>query len=1587
MSSSTAGRFAALPGEQRIKLLRRLVEAGRLGEIPAIVPPRDTAVPVRLSLAQEDLWVYESLYPGTPALNLCCAYHFDHPVDVADLERALTIVQEQHDILRAKIAGSVGELRLDILPAGRFSLERLDLSGSATTLREALAAFSRRPFDLGRDRLIRGQFITVDDTRSSLVLALHHIATDWWSFDILHGEFVEAYRAVRAGSAPRRGRPEIQYADFAAWQRELDASGVFDAQLGFWRDYLAELPGPLTVGNTAAAVPGSGSGIGQVPFHVDAETEAALRAFARERGATAYAVLMTAFAVLAYRLAGRPDFVLGTPTANRSAKGLDRVIGYVMNAVPTRWRIGPTESFADLLGRFTTEFPRLLANADVPVGRIVSAVEAERTHGRSPLFQWVFMHLPRQESVRALREIADPERVHTGGEHDIVGITRDTEDGIAGTLEVRTDVYPAELVRWWAGCFPVLLTGLLAEPDAPVDTIALLAGPDRRRLLVTANDTSVDVPAASIADLVARRAADTPDAVAVESDELSLSYAALLDRADRLAGRLREHGVGAERVVALALGRTTAMVVAVVAVQRAGGVYLPVDLDHPADRIRFLFDDAGPVLVVTDADSASALPDTGVPRLVLAPATTGDDPAATAVADPVVPGQAGYLVYTSGSTGRPKGVVVSHAGIASLAEALVRRFALTADSRILQLSSPGFDISVAELCMAFGSGGTLVIPPPGPLAGAALGAVLNERRVTCALLPPAVLASVPPGDYPWLRTLCVGADVCPPDLVTAWASPDRRFRNAYGPTESTVAATISEPLSAGTGAPPIGRPIVNTRVYVLDARLHPVPVGVPGELYLAGAGVARGYLGRPGETAERFVADPFASRRGARMYRTGDLVRWRADGQLDFLGRTDDQVKLRGLRIEPAEIEAVLAGHEAVAQAVVVLREDTPEDRRLVGYLVPRAGAELRVDAVLAYALAQLPVQMVPSALVPLDALPVTVNGKLDRAALPAPVAGPRPPSRRPGSAREELLCALFAEVLGVPEVGVDDGFFELGGDSIMAILLAGRARAAGLEVTLREVFAARTPAALALLARTATAPTAGPERSGTGRFPLTPIMHWWREHATDDAAFALSVHFPVPAALDLDRVDAALRALTDRHDALRLRLLRHAPDDWEVEVSPPGSAQVSGGAVRVDAVAMTDADRDTAIRETAARVRLAPDAGHLLAAAWFDGGPERAGRLLLTVHHLAVDAVSLHILRQELTELLRADPSTAATASPAGSAPAAVARPAAPAAVPAGSAPGTAPAGRPSGTSLRRWAELLHDRAGQVVDELPRWKGVLSGPEARLAPGRGGAGRRATVPVTLSAVETEPVLGQVPTAFRCGPDDVLLTALLAAVVRWRGRGTGLLVDREVHGRDARVDGVDLAGTVGWFTSRFPVRLDAGEAAAEAYWRGGADTGKALKQVKEQLRAVPAEGLGYGLLRYLNPETAATLTALPQPDVGFNYLGRFESAIGRAELLGVVCADAVPLTHALELDAVTRVGTDGPQLVATWSYATGVLAESEVRELAEHWRAALRVLAEHAATEGAGGATSSDFPLVDLSQEQLDALAADLDGPGGGGSW
>ncbi|WP_344320433.1 amino acid adenylation domain-containing protein [Streptomyces macrosporus] len=954
---------------------------------------------------------------------------------------------------------------------------------------------------------------------------------------------------------------------------------------------------------------------------------------------------------------------------------------------------------------------------------------------------------------------------------------------------------------------------------------------------------------------------------------------------------------------------------------------------------------------------------------------------------------AAYVIYTSGSTGRPKGVVVEHRSIVNLVVARIGPYRMGPGSRALQFASPGFDAAVSEIFTPLVAGACLVLGPADMLAQVAeLPEVLAGLGVTHATLPPAVVEQLPVGGLPGVRTLVVAGEAAAPGVVARWAAGRRMF-NAYGPTETTVSCTMAGPLPARWGVPPIGRPLPNVRGYVLDERLRPVPWGVPGELYVAGVGVARGYLGRSGLTAQRFVADVFGPA-GERMYRTGDVVRWRRDGELEYLGRSDEQIGLRGFRIEPGEVEAALVAAPGVARAVVVVREDRPGVRRLVGYVVFSAGVVGDVAAVRAHVRSVLPSHMVPSALVVLDAVPLTVNGKIDKTALPAPevpTTGQSSPAPAHGEPEqpERILRRLVGEVLGLGPVGADDNFFALGGDSINAIQLVGRAREAGLVLTPRDIFRHQTVAELVPVLRTPSAQNRATADDGTGSVPATPIVRWLYRMDGPYRGLNQSALLRVPPRLGEDRLVHAVQAVLDHHDVLRARLVSTAPGlPWNLDVGPRGSVDARLCVTRVELPTAAD-DTDSAVTDAvaehgeAARRRLDPDNGRMVEIVWFDRGSAAPGLLLIVAHHLVVDGVSWRILLPDLAAAWQA----AVRGEPARLAPVA--------------------------TSFRRWARTLVAEAQnpERLAELPLWRGILEAPEppigARpLDPARDTRETAAHLTDVLSAADTSALLTAVPARFGARINEVLLAGLALAVPRWRRRSAQapahdrdgdrtVLVTMEGHGREEIEESVDLSRTVGWFTSRFPVRLDAGAAGPDADVVGDRVCVDALKRVKEQLRELPDHGLGYGLLRHLHPDAGALLAGLPGPQIGFNYLGRAgigtaDPSLGDGPVPGWSSAadlkvplrssdPAMPFAHPLEITAVTRDHEDGPRLHVTCSWPDALFGEDDIRELLDRWFEALAALARTGRGTDSGSRpelTPADLTLPGVTQEEIDELEA-----------
>ncbi|MEO3819106.1 amino acid adenylation domain-containing protein [Plantactinospora sp. B24E8] len=1513
-------------------------------------------------------------------------------LDAAALRRALRGVLDRHAPLRAAFPQLADGRPVQVV-ADRLDppWREVDLTGYAADERDAafaaLADAERAaPFDLARPPLLRGVLVRYAGDRHLLLLTHHHIVTDGWSAGLTLRDLLAGYAP---DGEPDRLPPVAPYRRYLEWLAGRDDTAAREA----WRVALAGLDDPTrlaTGAGCADAATGAGDpvrpgGAARSDVALPAEVATGLRTRARDAGLTLGSVVHAAWGLLLGQHTRRRDVVFGSTVAGRPAEvdGVEAMVGLFINTLPVRLRWNPAEPLAELVARLQREQAELLDHQHLGLPAI------QRLAGIGELFDTLVVveNYPPTGDLRDRSGLVELNGVEfREATHYPATLLVSAADQLSLTIEYDPARIGAATVRRLGAGLARILDTLVTDPTRPVGRIDLLPAEERSAVLARLAGPTAPLPGLTLDAVVAAQAAATPDAVALIDGGRELSYADLHRRAAALAGRLVGRGVRPGDVVAVAVPRSAELVVGMLAVLRAGAAYLPVNLADPPGRLAAVLADSGARAVVATVDNLDRVsgPADLTRLLVDGDVTPGrDDLRPAPPRDPELPA---YLIYTSGSTGRPKGALVSHRAIVNQLTWSQREFRLGTADRMLQLAPPHFDTSVWEIFWPLTAGAAVVLPGADDLRDPArLAGLVRRHRVTAVTFVPSMVeafllddeVAADPGWAASLRWVSSGGEALTPELARRWRTrTGTALDNFYGPTETAVQVT----WWANDGEPgptvPIGRAVANTRLYVLDDCLRPVPAGVPGELYVAGAQLGHGYHRRPAITAERFVADPFGTA-GERMYRTGDLVRWRADGVLEYVGRTDHQIKIRGHRVDPGEIEAVLSAQPGVGRVVVTVPAGAGPSR-LVAYIVPLPGARPAIGALREAARAGLPDALVPAAFVLLDALPLTPSGKLDRAALPPPAepdgslpppvvapdragrGGPVPPEpvESGGSAADPAvgqLATIFAEVLGRSGVDADDDFFALGGDSILSIAVASRARRRGLEIRPGDLFRHRTPRTLAAAVPSgpavssgsavssgpaaaghqSVAPPAGaPEMSvqtggGIGPVPPLPIVHWLRETGQPIDRFTLPALLVTPARSTMDTLVAVLRAVLDRHDGLRLRLRRIAGVLWSLEVPPAGQVDPAGLLRRVDVAGLDDAElRATITRESeAATGRLAPDAGTMLQAVWFDAGT-RPGRLLLATHHLLVDGVSWRILLADLAEAARA------------------------------ATTGQSPALAPVGTSLRHYAQLLTEQAQRPerLTELAYWAETLA-PGAELCadpvevsdrPGRQHV-------VRLGPAGTAPLLTAVPAAVGADVTEILLAALALAVNRWRGRNDDLLVELERHGREEINPGVDLSRTVGWFTSVQPVRLPA-----------GADPFDVLRGVRERLRAVPDNGLGYGLLRHLNAQTAPILAGLSTAQVLFNYYGRVPGESERdwapaPESAAVATLNGgLALSHPLQVDVVCADTADGPVLTATWTWPDGVLTESDVSTLGAGWITALAQLTAATAT----AATTSDAGSV-----------------------
>ncbi|WP_139806108.1 non-ribosomal peptide synthetase, partial [Mycobacterium avium] len=1212
------------------------------GLAPLVAAERPDVVP--LSFAQNRLWFIDQFQGPSPLYNMAAALRLRGRLDAGALGAALADVVARHESLRTVFPSHQGTPRQLVVPAERaeFGWDVIDATDwPADRLDDAVQDVTRHAFDLAAEMPIRAKLFAVSEDEHVLVIVVHHIAADGMSLTPLGVDLSQAYASRCAGHAPGWADLPVQYCDYTLWQRAQfgdldDPDSRIGTQLAYWEDALAGMPERLAL-PTDRPYPAVADQRGDsVAVDWPAELQQQVRRVAREHNATSFMVVQAALAVLLSKIGASSDVAVGFPIAGRRDPALDRLVGFFVNTLVLRIDLTGDPSFAELLARVQARSLAAFEHQDVPFEVLVERLNPTRSLTHHPLVQVMlaWQNFAGHDDPAAALALGDLDvtsvPVHDqSARMDLVFSLAERWNpdgefaGIGGRVEFRTDVFDAATIETLIERLRRVLEAMTGDPGRPLSAVDLLDDAERAYLEEVGNTAILTRPASgrvSVPELFATQVARVPETVALVCDDLSVTYRQLDEASNRLAHRLAAAGAGPGQTVALLFSRSAEAVAAILAVLKTGAAYLPIDPSAPQTRVEFMLGDAEPIAAVTTAELAQRL--AGRPVTVV----DVDDPGIESLPNTALPlpdpDGIAYLIYTSGTTGAPKGVAVTHHNVTQLLGSLDA--GLPSPGVWSQCHSLAFDVSVWEIFGALLRGGRVVVMPEAVARSPHdLHDALIARHVTVLTQTPSAVAMLSPQGLESVSLVLAG-EACPPEVVDQWA-PGRVMVNGYGPTETSMCVSISAPLTAGSGIPPIGSPVDGAALFVLDESLRPVPPGVVGELYVAGSGVAAGYLGRPSLTAARFVACPFGAP-GARMYRTGDLVRWRADGQLDYLGRADEQVKVRGYRIELGEIQAALSALDGVEQAVVVAREDNPGDKRLVGYITGTADpAEARARLG-----ERLPAYMVPAAVLELDAIPLTPNGKLDARALPAPdyAAGEY---RAPESPTEEILAGIYAEVLGVQRVGVDDSFFDLGGDSISAMRLIAAVNAAlNADLPVRTVFEAPTVAALA--------PRIG--EGGSGLEPLTagerpavvPLSFaqnrlWFLDQLQGPSpVYNMAAALRLDGPLDTEALGAALGDVVARHESLRT--LFAAPEGRPQQVVLPAERADFGWEV-VDASGWSADQLNEAIGATA-RYTFDLAAQIPLRAELFRLRDDRHV-LVAVVHHIAADGMSIAPLVRDL--------------------------------------------------------------------------------------------------------------------------------------------------------------------------------------------------------------------------------------------------------------------------------------------------------------------------------------------------------------------
>jgi amino acid adenylation domain-containing protein/non-ribosomal peptide synthase protein (TIGR01720 family) len=1483
---------------------------------------------VPLSFSQERLWFLDQLN-GSAAYHMPFVFRIDGELSVAVLENALRQVMERHEVLRTVIYEQDGQGYQRVLSSSGWQLDYI--SELPASVDDYLSAFIRRPFDLSADYPLRVCLLKESSTSHILAGVLHHICSDGWSIPVLTAELAAFYASGESLPAL-----PLQYSDYALWQRDYLLTEHYTVGLEYWQ---TQLSGLVPFRLSGDQVSGSREGAA-ISYALNNTLSASLGRLSHREGITMYMLMLSAFKVLLYRYSGIGDIAIGTSSAGRRDQALEGLIGFFINTLVLRSHLSGDQSFTELLQEVRQTTLAAYDHQDVPFEKIVEHSGVQRERGSNPLYEILFTMQNNVSGGGLTLEglhVTPLSHVVSGAQFDINFNVREEDGRLLLDVIYRRDLYSEAYMERFVSHYEQLLTSIAVNADERIGQLCMLTAADEQ-LLVSLNDTALnDTSDVTVVDLFLHRAFVDRNAIALVYAGGRLTYGELEERSRMLAAALRSYGVSGGMPVVLCTSRSADMMIGILGILMAGGAYVPLEPDAPVARQEYIIADSGCEIIVTTSNYASLfLSDRCICMDNLTPVPVGEISLPKADA-------AAYMIYTSGSTGKPKGVLITHSNLRNyIAHCIDEYVGCGAGSGSYIHLSYSFDAAVTALFAPLLAGRRIVMGSHTGLSVFEDPLFLSEGPYDFIKLTPAHLPLLTGEAALQTKRLVVGGEALQPSHYQGLTGYNIEIINEYGPTEATVGCSIyrfntsDSEIGMGPGGVLIGRPIRNTKLYVLDLDGNLCPVGVRGELCISGAGVSSGYHHQPEQTEQKFISNPFGE---GLLYRTGDLAQLEADGNLSYLGRLDDQVKIRGYRIEPGEVEVVLGSSPGVQQAVVVVTGDAVKGFRLSGYIV--ITEDYNRDAVDSYLHQHLPEYMLPSQLTVLDVIPLTVNGKADRQALAA-MQMTAPPTKKYEGARNEMeavLVSIWEELLDVSPVGIHDNFFELGGDSIITIQLVSRARRFGYYFEVADVFSYQHIAALSayITHRGEEQTLKGEQDILNGNSGLLPVQQWYFTNNGDNEVishFNQSILLSVSKSVSQDTLHRAADLLSVRHDALRFRYRFNAEGTWEQYYSDGSDAFVAEEVHDISEIRARSQYYQQSLDITAGPVfrfvlLLTPVS-------------EEANRLLLVVHHLAVDGVSWRILLEDLDAMLSAL-QTGQTYEPLNKT-----------------------------SSYREWYDALSGHSFSA--QLSYWERIkvayqpLKGFAENILVHRGDMNAHVA---HFSAEQTKYLLQEVPRVYQTEVNDLLLYALSASLKSWSGRSR-VHIGLEGHGREA-LPGIDLSRTVGWFTNMYPVML-------EATHDNVRDN---LLSIKEQLRQIPEKGIGYGVLKYIG--AAEGLSGKDPWDLVFNYLGQSDNVIHKSNWLSGATEDGgQPVNDAIRSNALIEVNSiiSGGSLQMNWSYSRSHYTEEDISALSSAYFKCLDKLIKHCREqeEQAAYAIPSDYGLSgDVSYEELNGFLSGLE--------